>query len=262
MATARTPRITGAFQGAMPTSTPTGSRSAMARVPGLSDGMTSPWICVVSAAASRSMLAASMTLKPIQGAVAPVSAMAVAMNSGARASSASAACEQDRAAGGRAGGRPAGEGRGGGLDGAVHVGAAGGGGAGGDLAGHRVPPLEALARFGRRVGAVDQHRDVRMSASPSAGCGRSFNRAVTDHVEAQAARRLLAHDAERLGEGGLEVLGAPDAGGVRPAGGGGDAGIVWRRCEGEVEIRRRGWRSRRDAPRASRSAARASRRCS
>ena len=91
MATARTPRMTGAFQGAMPTTTPTGWRSAMARVPGLSEGMTSPPIWVVIAAASRSMLAASATLKPIQGAVAPVSAMAVAMNSGARASSASAA---------------------------------------------------------------------------------------------------------------------------------------------------------------------------
>jgi hypothetical protein len=39
---ARTPRMIGAFHGAMPRITPTGSFSAMARQPGLSDGMTSP----------------------------------------------------------------------------------------------------------------------------------------------------------------------------------------------------------------------------
>jgi hypothetical protein len=57
-AMARTPRMIGAFHGAMPRITPTGSRRAMARQPGLSDGITSPEICVVSAAASRTMLAA------------------------------------------------------------------------------------------------------------------------------------------------------------------------------------------------------------
>ena len=53
----------------------------MASVPGLSEGMISPEICVVIAAASRSMLAASMTLKPAQGPVAPVSSIISRVNS-------------------------------------------------------------------------------------------------------------------------------------------------------------------------------------
>src|SRR6185312_11119607 len=91
MATARVPRITGAFHGAMPTQTPTGWRTAMARVPGLSDGMISPVIWVVSAPASRSMLAASMTLKPAHGPVAPVSSMTRRVNSSTLAAMMSAA---------------------------------------------------------------------------------------------------------------------------------------------------------------------------
>ena len=42
MAIARTPRMTGAFHGAMPSTTPTGWRTANAVTPGLSDGMISP----------------------------------------------------------------------------------------------------------------------------------------------------------------------------------------------------------------------------
>ncbi len=42
MAIARVPRITGAFHGAMPSTTPAGWRMASASVPGLSDCMTSP----------------------------------------------------------------------------------------------------------------------------------------------------------------------------------------------------------------------------
>ena len=57
-AIARTPRITGAFHGAMPSTTPAGWRIAIDRTPGLSAGMTSPVICVVSAAASRNNVAA------------------------------------------------------------------------------------------------------------------------------------------------------------------------------------------------------------
>ena len=79
-AIARTPRMIGAFHGAMPSITPTGWRIAIAMQPGLSDGITSPAICVVIAAASRTMPAASMTLKPAQPAVAPVSAIISATN--------------------------------------------------------------------------------------------------------------------------------------------------------------------------------------
>jgi hypothetical protein len=39
-ATARTPRITGAFQGAIPTTTPTGWRTAFARLPGMCEGIS------------------------------------------------------------------------------------------------------------------------------------------------------------------------------------------------------------------------------
>ena len=42
VATARVPRITGAFHGAIPTTTPAGWRTPMASEPGTSDGMTSP----------------------------------------------------------------------------------------------------------------------------------------------------------------------------------------------------------------------------
>ena len=42
MATARVPRMTGAFHGAMPTQTPAAWRMPIASEPGLSDGMTSP----------------------------------------------------------------------------------------------------------------------------------------------------------------------------------------------------------------------------
>ena len=47
VAMARTPRMTGAFHGAMPSTTPAGWRTAMASEPGLSEGITSPAICVV-----------------------------------------------------------------------------------------------------------------------------------------------------------------------------------------------------------------------
>ena len=90
VAMARVARITGAFQGAMPSTTPAGSRMAMDRQPGLSDGITSPATCVVSAAASRSIPAASMTLKRAQLSVAPVSSIIAVTNSPAFAATASA----------------------------------------------------------------------------------------------------------------------------------------------------------------------------
>ncbi len=91
MAIARTPRMMGAFQGAMPSTTPTGCRYDIASVPGLSDGITSPPICVVIDAASRSMFDASITLNPAQGAVAPISVIMRFTASSTRACSRSAA---------------------------------------------------------------------------------------------------------------------------------------------------------------------------
>ncbi|SSS40462.1 Uncharacterised protein [Acinetobacter baumannii] len=58
MASARVAKMTGAFQGAIPTITPQGTRTPIARLPGTSDGIRLPSICVVIAAASRNMLAA------------------------------------------------------------------------------------------------------------------------------------------------------------------------------------------------------------
>ena len=89
---ARTPRMIGAFHGAMPRMTPTGSRSAMAMQPGLSDGMTSPPIWVVIAAASRTMPAASIRLNRAQPSVAPISLIIAATKSFPRASSARRPC--------------------------------------------------------------------------------------------------------------------------------------------------------------------------
>jgi hypothetical protein len=60
-------------------------------LPGMSEGITSPVICVVAAAASRIMLAAKEVLNIPQPKVAPVSAVIVFATSTARASSASAA---------------------------------------------------------------------------------------------------------------------------------------------------------------------------
>ena len=74
MATARTPRMIGAFHGAIARTTPTGWRKPMAVEPGRLDGMISPVICVVIEAASRIMSAASPTLKCDQCAGLPVSA--------------------------------------------------------------------------------------------------------------------------------------------------------------------------------------------
>ncbi len=91
VAMARTPRITGAFHGAMPSTTPAGTRKPIARLPGTSEGITSPATWVVSDAASRIMPAASMTLKPAHMPVAPVSASTASTNCGVLASSASAA---------------------------------------------------------------------------------------------------------------------------------------------------------------------------
>jgi hypothetical protein len=91
MAIARVPRMTGAFHGAMPTQTPAGWRMPMARLPGLSEGIISPEICVVIDAASRRILAASMVLKPPQGPVEPVSAVISRANSPALLSITSAA---------------------------------------------------------------------------------------------------------------------------------------------------------------------------
>ena len=83
--------MTGAFHGAMPSTTPAAWRTAIDSVPGLSDGMISPVICVVIAAASRSIPAASMTLKPAHGAVAPVSSSISLANLSLRLSNRSAA---------------------------------------------------------------------------------------------------------------------------------------------------------------------------
>src|SRR5574343_1208883 len=91
VAMARTPKITGAFQGAMPNTTPAGWRTPMAKEPGTSEGMTSPATWVVKAAASRNMPAASITLNPAHMPVAPVSADTASMNAGVLASRASAA---------------------------------------------------------------------------------------------------------------------------------------------------------------------------
>ncbi len=91
MAIERTPRMMGAFHGAIPNTTPTGWRIAIARLPGTSDGTTSPVICVVIAAASRNMPAARCTLKWPQPPVAPVSVVRMVANCAARASSRSAA---------------------------------------------------------------------------------------------------------------------------------------------------------------------------
>src|SRR5438128_7182271 len=83
--------MTGAFHGAIPRMTPTGSRKARDNRAGLSEGMTSPLICVVRAAASRIIPAPSWTLNRAHGSDARSSSLIVATNSSAWASIWSAA---------------------------------------------------------------------------------------------------------------------------------------------------------------------------
>jgi hypothetical protein len=102
VATARVARMIGAFQGAIPTTTPAGWRIAMAVRPGTSEGITSPVTAVVWAAASPSIPAASAQLNMPQPKVPPVSCVTIGAISGARScSSAAAFCSSSlRAVGG------------------------------------------------------------------------------------------------------------------------------------------------------------------
>ena len=82
--------MTGAFHGAMDSTTPQGWRVDMAKLPGLSEGMVSPFNWVVIAAASRRILAASWQLKMAHPRVPPVSEMIASTKSSVRAKSRSA----------------------------------------------------------------------------------------------------------------------------------------------------------------------------
>ena len=93
---ARAASTTGPFHGTMLSTTPTDWRTVIDSAPGLSVGMVSPWICVASEAVSRNRLAARCTLKPAHSAEAPTSAAITSMNSGVRASNASAALSKMR----------------------------------------------------------------------------------------------------------------------------------------------------------------------
>ena len=160
IAIARTPRITGAFQGAMPSTTPAGCRMAIARLPGTSEGMISPPICVVMAPASRNMPAAKCTLKCPQPAVAPVSAITVAANCAERDSSRSAAFSSfPRRSVGPSADHPG--------NAAAAASAAlqrvldrGGGCASHDLAGHRILPRKRRAVCGRHVTSADHQLNI------------------------------------------------------------------------------------------------------
>ncbi len=127
----------------------------MARLPGTLEGMISPEICVVMAAASRTMPEASMQLKPAHMAVEPVSAPITGANLRAGRLDQVGGLVEQRAAGRRRHLRPGRERCGGGIDGALGVVGAGGGGARGDLAGHGVEPVEGGAAGGLGVGVVD-----------------------------------------------------------------------------------------------------------
>src|SRR6185436_7572691 len=145
MATARTPRITGAFQGAMPYTTPTGWRCAMARLPGTSEGTTSPETCVVMEAASRNIDAAKCTLKWPQPAVEPVSPGTGSLRRPGRES--------------RLSGRNGGHGVfGGGRRGLRY-----------DTATDRIAPFESRATLGRSFLATDQQLHVVHEKSPVVG---------------------------------------------------------------------------------------------
>jgi hypothetical protein len=75
----------------MPTTTPTGARTAIASLPGTSEGITSPTSAYDCAAASRSIPAASVTLNIPQPKVEPVSSVMMPASSRPRSDSSSAA---------------------------------------------------------------------------------------------------------------------------------------------------------------------------
>ena len=77
VATARVERITGAFHGAIATTTPAGARTPIASFPGTSEGITSPIRPYACAAASRSIPAASSTLNIPQPNMPPVSSVTI-----------------------------------------------------------------------------------------------------------------------------------------------------------------------------------------
>jgi hypothetical protein len=97
VATARVPRMIGAFHGAIPTTTPAGWRIAIAVRPGTSDGITSPVTAVVWAAASDSIPDARAQLNMPKPNVLPVSFVITPAISGARSCiSAAAFCKSAR----------------------------------------------------------------------------------------------------------------------------------------------------------------------
>jgi len=69
VATARVERITGAFHGAMPTTTPAGWRTPIASEPGTSDGMTSPTTALAGWRPSPTLgVTSSIPSRPVIGA--------------------------------------------------------------------------------------------------------------------------------------------------------------------------------------------------
>ena len=158
-AMARTPRMTGAFHGAMLSTTPAGWRTAIAMQPGLSEGMTSPEICVV-----------------IDGGLAQHAGGEVDVEAGPAGGRAGfgrhqldelrrlrrqqiGGLQQDRAAGIRAGGGPGREGGGGGVGRPLCIRDLGRGGAAGDVAGDGVEAIEGRAVRCRDILALEQQRD-------------------------------------------------------------------------------------------------------
>ena len=139
--------------------TPAGWRTAMASEPGRFEGMISPVIWVVSAAASRSMSEASMTLKCAQPAVAPISLGHRGDEFGRLGGEDVGGLREDGAALARRGAGPVGEGGGGGVDGGDGVVDGGGGGLGRHGARDRVAALEGGAVRGFGLLVRDQQSD-------------------------------------------------------------------------------------------------------
>ena len=126
----------------------------------MSDGITSPVICVVLQAASRRMLAAKKVLNMPQPKVPPVSAVMILAISCARAFQEIGGLPEDRAALARRRLRPFAEGGGGGAHGGGRIERPGIGHARDELAGERIALLVEPAVGGARVAAPDAHGDT------------------------------------------------------------------------------------------------------
>ncbi len=158
-AMARTPRITGAFHGAMPTTTPAGWRRPSASVPRVigRNGLAADLRGQRGGFFQQRGGEAGVEVAPAGDGAGFRDAQAREL--GALGAQLRGGFHQQLAARVRAQRGPGGEGLGGGIDGGARIVGRGGGGAHYHFTGDRAPAFEGLAALGIDVGTTDQQFD-------------------------------------------------------------------------------------------------------